>query len=274
MKYNSHKKASCPHKQRANKLLAGELKKRFVGEPRVLTALVLDDQDYGTSRALLRAVPRRRGAGLRVTVPNPAGGKFPALEGVTVVRSTVERYVAGLRDERYDLVYLDYCASFHTTWDTIERVARRHLRPGGVIAWTHCNRALTLQEIALNQLTARESFPPEAPPARRAYTHVASVCYGNMATTILGSGPEGAKIVCDKRQQQQQQQQQARGGQRGDGVFLIERLVSWRMMGPGGNLAFKVRWAGFTDDDDTWEDAEHLMREVDRETWNHLVWSM
>ena len=45
--------------------------------------------------------------------------------------------------------------------------------------------------------------------------------------------------------------------------FEVNRIVGERSTGPsGGELEYLVRWVGYTPDDDTWEPAESINRQV------------
>lgn len=223
-------------------------------------ALVLDAADFATSTALLEGADLRQGKRItkKVIVTNPCAFKCTS-KGVAVVGTTVEAFLSKKKDMMFDLIYLDFCASFSSCFDTVESSVA-HLTRSGTLAYTVCNRGLRREEIAFNALRHRDLA------LKWNLTMEHCVAYRDMVTIIM---TRGSNVKMNKGSTKAGAGADAETATAMLGQFTVERFDGWRV-----NhliLEIRVRWAlGGS----TWEPAENLVKDLDRATFIRLVHHM
>lgn len=216
-------------------------------------ALVLDDCDLRTSTALLTQGKRKRGT--QVTVANPCASSFVnSASGLKLVDSTVEEVILSRCDEKYDLIYLDFCSKFVGCFDTVESSVNCLARTG-VLAYTVCNRGVSREHIAYNALRHREL-------ARTHNLHlVACVAYRDMVTIIMTRDADviDADVI----------DADVTGVKTNVNHFQVVRFSGWRVC--ENVLQFRIVWEF---GEITWEPATTLVEDLDRSTFMRLVHNM
>lgn len=166
---------------------------------------------------------------------------------------TVEAYLCG-REAKFDLVYLDFCGSFQTCFETVETCAGNHLAASATMAYTVCNRGVTREQIAFNALRHRDM-------ARAAGLALDTcVAYRDMVTVVMTRGIVKGVDCADCADCVAEEEA---------GHFRVERLTGWRVH--QNTLQLRVVWGL---GDITWEPASRLVHDLDRATFIRLVHDM